>query len=381
MTSTKIKDSILNLHKTWRIVLPTLVIITMMIIVIRYLINLSTEIIVEATGRIDLDYRVFYIENESFPSNPIPQNLNFLMSFTDFIEIDNQFSARFSEEIEVYYSYRSVKRLIVRYRGSIDGKMHPIVFEIRYPLSYINNNLVSRYLSLPHPEDHASVSTYTIFPERYIEMYLDFLAEQERVMNNEHHMNRSQANFVAELQIEFIYDITIPTWNMNESVIKSYHLLLSTEVYSLVSSGYPTFSQSLDLSIPAQQVTLPIAIFFVVVFAISAYFLFTGIKSFGEDSNEFQREFSKISRKYTNEIIDLNDSLLSFFSSQSIQYTCIQLNKFESLLNLAINANEHIMCYHNVERAEFVVVKGEFVYYYEIYPLKTEFNNNHVQII
>jgi len=363
MMLTKIKDCFLQ---PLRIILPLMVILTSIIIAFIYFINPSTynqgEVVFEASGRVDVDISVFYIENESFPNNPVSENLNFLMSFTDFIEIDSHFSARFSEEIEIHYSYTSVKRIVVRYRGSSSNEINPIVFEVSYPLSDISDSLTSREINFPKPDSHSSVGMYTIFPEQYIETYLAFVAEYERKNN----ASRNQANFFAELQIEFIYDINIPAWGMNEHITRSYHLPLSTEVYSFMSTGYPIFSQSLDLSVPPQQASLLIIVLFVVVFTLSAYFLFVGLRSLKIESSDFRREILGISKKYANEIVDSNKSILALVAAGSLQYTCIPIHKFESLLNLAINANEHIISYCDDERAEFVVVKGAFVYYYEI---------------
>jgi len=350
--------------KPWRIILAILFILATVVIAVMYLISRSTytqdNLVFEASGRVDVDVSVFYIDNESFLDNPISQDLNFLMSFTDFIEIDSRLFARFSEEVEVHYSYTSVKRLIVRYRGTSNGEMHPIVFEIRYPLSDITDSLTSRELNFPDPDAHPSVGTYTISPERYIELYLDFVSE-----HNQTNISRNHANFFAELQIEFTYDLTIPTWGMNERIMRSYRLPLSTEVYSFMSTGDSTFSRSIDLPTPTQQVPLPIIMLFVIALTLSTYLLFIGLKVSSTDPNEFRREVLEITKKYANEIVDSKSSLLDLVSSEP-QYTYIQIHKFESLLNLAINANEQIIGYHDDKRAEFVVVKGTFIYYYEI---------------
>ena len=365
----KIKDYLMKIFQLWRILLPILVILIILAIALTYLIHLfaynqDDAVILEASGRTDIDFRVFYIENESFPNNPIPENLNFLMSFTDFIEMDSGLFARFSEEVKINYSYVATKRLVVRYRGSlISGEVNPIVFELLYPLSDISDSLIGQELSLP-------ISTYIIFPEQYVETYLNFVSEQRRKINN---TNRNPANFFAELSIEFIYDINIPTWGINEHIIRGYHLPLSTEVYSISSFGNSTFNQSLDLSTQSpRQTTLPMIMIFVVTFTISIYFLFTGIKNLKKEPNLFHREVLEISKRYSNEIVDSNMSLLSLFSSEQSQYILMRISKFESLLNLAINSNEHIMSYQDDNRAEFVVVKGEFAYYYEILNKKDQ---------
>ena len=362
MSVTKTNDNKKS-KELWKIILPAIVILAMIITTLIYLINFSYynqdySIVLEASGNVDTDFRVFYIENESFPDNPVAQNLNFLMSFTDFIEIDSQFSAHFSEEVEVYYSHKAFKRLVVRYRGSaIDGEANPIVFELIYPLADTSGDLIS-------DEMNFLVTTYTISPEQYIDIYLDFVTEQRR---KEINTNRNPANFFAELSIEFIYDINIPNLGINENVARGYLLPLSTEVYSLIPFGSSSFDQSLnELNQAIQQADLPIIVVFVIIFTINTYFLFAGIKNLRNGSSAFDREIFGIFKKYSNEIINSNIPLISLFNSKDSQYILMKIDKFESILNLAINSNQNITSYYDERRAEFVVVKGEFVYYYEV---------------
>jgi len=363
---TKVKDFFSRLLKHWQIMLPLLVILFMIAIAAKHVTRLPNDnqddVAFEASGSINVDFNVFYIENESFPENPIPQGLNFLMSFTDFIEIESNFFARFSEEVEVDYTYTSAARLIVRHRGAASGELNPIIFEYIYPLSTANDQLVGRELRFPPSDEATDVEIYTIYPDQFLDIYLDFVAEYERINRT----TGNQANFLVELQVEFIYDISIPDWSISETVVASYHIPL-TEVYSFVpSEDDSTFTLSIDSPDSQEQATLPVIIVFVVIFSLSAFVLFKGIRNLQNDSDEFQQEIAEISKKYANEIIESSQSLLSVLLANQVVYTCVKVHKFESLLNLAINANEHIVSYHNDERAEFVVVKGNLVYYYEI---------------
>ena len=361
----KIKDYFLQPFKQWKITLPIVALITLTIIALIHLVNLTTysqtDVTFDASGSINVDFNVFYIENESFPNNPIPQELNFLMSFTDFIEVEPHFFAHFSEEIEVHYSYISTKRLIVRHRGLASGEVNPIIFEFIYPLSDISNELVAQELRLPHSD--SDVEPYTLFPEQYLDIYLNFVDEYESV----NRVTENHANFLVELQVEFIYELAVPDWDMNETIVAVYHLPLTTEVYSFIpSEDDPTFSHSFDLPVAQQQATMPVIVFFVIFFTLITYFLFKGIKNLQNKPNEFNQELSIIYRKYDSEIVESSEPLLALFSSSSSSYNFIKVRKFEALLNLAINSNEQIASYHNDEQAEFVVVKGNVVYYYEI---------------
>jgi len=41
------------------------------------------------------------LENETFQNNPVTSSLNFLISFTDFIEVESSLYTRFNEKVEV----------------------------------------------------------------------------------------------------------------------------------------------------------------------------------------------------------------------------------------------------------------------------------------
>ena len=71
----------------------------------------------EVSGRAYGRFRVHYLPNHVFPDNPISPTLHYLMSFTDFIEVDSRLSANFNQEVEVHYSYISYKRFVIRHIG------------------------------------------------------------------------------------------------------------------------------------------------------------------------------------------------------------------------------------------------------------------------
>jgi len=365
----------------WQVVFSTTVILLMVATALAHLISLSTHeqdiITSEASGRIETDVRVFYIENESFPDNPISDNLNFLMSFTDFIEINSRFSARLNEEAEVHYTYTSVKRLVVRYRGSSSGEMNPIVLEVDEPLSNVSNTIITQEISFPNPDHDGPEGTYVVFPEAYVDTFLDFVTEQERIMN-EGTTSRGHASFFAELQIEFVYEIAIPDWGINERLTSGYRLPLLMEVYSIIPFGENTFNEYLEIPIPltTRQIALPIVMLFVIIFSVNSYFLFTGIKKLRSEPDAFNRQVSEITRKYANEIVDSKASLRQLISLES-QYIWIEIDKFESLLNLAINTNAQMMRYRDEERAEFVVIKDIFIYFYEVLATRCDDHPKH----
>lgn len=335
------------------IIISSLVMLLIIAIGINYWFSYRRNMYVEAAGRADVGFRVFYMENDFFTENPIPLNLHFLMSFTDFIEVDSSFSARFSEEVQVHYNYTSIKRVVIRYMATVDGNLNPIVFEKVYDLSESEGTVTSSSMDFPR-------NTYVVFPRRYIDYYLDFVELQSLQMEAENIIARGMRGFSAELFIDFTYDIYVQEWDMRETVTQGYRISLSSEVYSFVVTGNPTFNQLVNLAVPPAPITLPVAVSFVALFAFSSYGLFSGIKKLRVDPNEKRQEVYDIIRKYSNEIVISADApVLS-------RYSVLRVSCFEELLKLAVNLNKHIMCYHDDEHAEFALIVGSYAYFYSV---------------
>ena len=113
------------------------------------------------SGRHHLDFRVFYLENNFFEDNPVPRNLDFLMSYTDFIEIESMFVVSSSYETDINYSRHAEKRLIIRHLGSVAG-------------SFVFEQIIQMTPTIG--------ATFTIFPKDYINIYFEFVEDQIRQM-------------------------------------------------------------------------------------------------------------------------------------------------------------------------------------------------------
>jgi len=347
------------------IVFSSIVILTVLVFSVRYITNhISDDEIFTVSGRSNVSFRVFYIENNvKFPYNPISDNLsNFLMSFTDFIEVDSHFSVRLSEEVEVIYTYTVTERLVVRHMGTSDGNLNPIVFEISNTISEREGSIIGYNIQYPPITIREDMGTYRLIPREHIRKYLSFVAYQQEQLNNEGILARDIRGFSAELFIDFEYSITIPERGITSPIVgtRGYRISLSSEVYSITTTGSPTFSDEVNLSPPTQQITLARALPFVGIISIGALGIFIGIKKLQEDPNEHRQEALMIFKKYANEIVE-SDSKLPLS-----QYTLIHVREFDMLLKLVVDLNKHIMCYHNEEYVEFATVVDEYVYYFKI---------------
>jgi len=315
------------------------------------------DIIVSASGRQNLDFRVFYIENEFFDENPIPQHLNFLISYTDYIEVNNSFTANFSEEMDIYYNYHAEKRLVIQYNVN---NHNLIVFEKVYPLSEISGMIRANALAFDTGNDGSPSGTYTIYPKDYIELYLGFIEEHALKMEAENTAAQGFRSFSAELFISFTHSIYAPYFDLDETLQQSYQFSLSAEIYSFEITGESTFEWENVVPSQVAEISLPFVILFIAVFALSVLGLFYSIREWMADPNPYRQKVNSIMQKYSSEIVVYDKPV------DLRQYTPIAVQDFPELLKLAINLNKHIMCYRDKTHAEFVTIVDGYACTYRI---------------
>ena len=358
-----IKKLLAKTTKASTLIFSSLLLVVVIIFALVFLVaHLRDDDVVEVSGRTEVDFRVFYLDNEFFPDGPIPHRLHFLMSFTDYIEVDSRFAIQLDEETEIIYSYYATQNLVIRYMGTMDGISNPVVFEYSVPLSSTHGSVFGDGFSFSAMNGDWLGGTYTIFPKDYTDFYLDFVYEQRHLMQQENVIAEGLRGFSAELLIDFIYTITLPEWGITEMATEGYRLSLSTEVFTLRTTGNSSssFNRPIILNDPPPQITLPMIIIFVTAAALSIYGLIRGIGNLYADPNEHRQKALTILKKYSNEIV------VSDVEPQLSQYQLMPVGDFSDLLRLAINLSKHIMCYHNDTMAEFVVIVEDSAYCYKI---------------
>ena len=353
------KNILINVNSR-KILLPWLILILAIVILCGFYLAayFRDEITLEANGSIDVGFRVFYLENDIFEENPIPYNLFFLKSFTDFYEINSSFSASFSEELNLYYTYTATKRLVIRYIQTGDANLNPVVFEESYVLSEVSGSTMADSLNF-YGSNNSPGGSYFISPRPHIESYLNFVAYQEQQMIDEGMVAINIRGFSAELLVDFTYSIIAPDAGLNEVLTRGYRIPLSTEIYSFISTGTPNFDTVINLTERTTELTLPIIILFVAVFSGSIFGLCHTLKRLMADPNEYFRELNDLLKKYSNEIVASPSLDLS-------HYTILTVHEFDELLKLAVNLNSHIMCCHNEKQASFATIVKKYAYMYTI---------------
>lgn len=343
----------------WLTIACSLVLAVMLIMLIIYVSTYFREdYTISAFGQQNLSFRVFYLENTIFPYGPIPPNLDFLMSYTDFIEIDSSFSADFSREMHITYSYHSEKKFIIRPIGVAD---HRLVFQNIYTLAEASGSVTAKQLSFSASNDGTPGGSYTIFPKEHIDSYFKFVYEQARQMLDENVVAVGFRGFTGELQINFTYIIRSPEFGIYEVISHGYRLPITTELFTIDMIGTPNFSWQTNLAADRIDITLPMAIIFVLISASAVYGIFTNMKQLSVDPNPNKREASTILKKYSDEIVIYDKPAnLSRYESRVVQ-------DFYDLVKLAINLNKHIMCYNGDDFVQFAVVADEFLCLYVIH--------------
>lgn len=314
---------------------------------------------VSAHGRHDLDFRIFYFENNIFDYNPIPRNLTFLMSYTDYIEIESTFFTILSEDTDIYFNYYSYKRFVIRHMASSDANLSPIVFEETFYLSEIDGRFNSNQVHFDSSNNGFPGGIYTITPRTHIDAYFEFIADVNRQIAEQGIFPQGPRGFSAELWINFTYSVEAPELDFSETSTRGYRLPLTTEVYSLtLTGGNQSFQWQTNLAINEEELSTfligALALAFVTSFIGTLYCL----KLLKRDSNVMQNEANIILSKYSKEIV--------MYTAPADKSKFRNVREFADLLKLAIASDRLITCYRDEDFAQFSVSIDGISSIYEI---------------
>ena len=358
----RITDLLKTVAWYWRFAASVVLILVVLVIALIYIIaHIRGETNTDVSGRAHIDFRVFYMDNEIYDENPIPQNLHFLMSFTDFIEMDSNFSISFEDEFQIYYEYMAIEHLVITYMATGDANLNPTVYEEYRVLSNTRGSITAQHVNFSNAASGVG-GTYTIYPRPHIETYLHFIEAQARQMYQENIIAGGIRGFSAELFVTFVLTISVPELGYVRALNHGYRLSLTTEVYNFIITGYPSFAETIQLSavnLPF-RLNFPVVVLLVSIFAIAVYSFCYGVKQLKADPNEHKQKAMTILKRYANEIV-VRDMPLSL-----ARYEIFLVDEFGELVKLAVNLNKHVMCYHDGGYAEFAVIVDTYAYYFAI---------------
>ena len=347
------------------IVCLLLIIATIVVGIFFVVANLREDIITSfgMSGRMDIDFDVFYLPNNIWDENPVPPHLHFLMSLTDFIEARSDLTATFSEEVTVEYTYTAVKTLEITYMGAVGGGTNPLLFQEIHVLSEQEGQQTATRLNFRADNPLSPGGAYQIDPRPFIDTYFEVMAYQRYRMARENIIARGFRGMSAELNIDFTYTLRIREYGINQRITRGYRLLLTGEVYSFISTGdSASFSDSVNISVIPGGIEVGAYAYaaLALVFVTGLAGLIHSIIKLTADPNEFRREATRILKKYNGEIVVVDKPVdTSLYKEMIVQ-------DFMELLKLAVNLSKHIMCYHNEDIAQYVIIIDGYIYVYFI---------------
>jgi len=313
-----------------------------------------------ASGRNDMGFRVYYLESELTVENPIPNNLHFLMSFTDYIEIENNFHAQFAEPTEIHYSFTAIQKFIIRNAGTVNGNLDPIVYEKSIVLTETNGKCITSYLSFTSENDEHPGGTFVIYPKSHIDAYREFVEIQARQMDIENVTVQGGRYFSAELSVDFSYMLWLPEVDHRENNSAGFIIPLSNEVFAFSETGSPSFNVNLNSSYAQGSINLLVIAVTLALIIVSIAGIIRSIQMLQANPNPFSQEAISILSKYQDEIV-CTDSPIDVSP-----YISLKVTDFKELLKLSVNLNKHIMGFIDGERSEFCVVVDNYAYLYKV---------------
>jgi len=339
------------LVRWWIFIISGLILVAMVALAVSFFVGVvDEETALESTGRNNIGFAVHYLPNDMFPVNPVPDNLHFLRHFIDFIEIESSFSADFTRELGISYSYTASKRFIITYGGI--GGVNPVVYEEEIILNRMSGNVSGDYLNL-------EADTHIIDLDVYMEILNNFLYHNEQLMEASDLFSVSR-NFSAELVIEFTYTIqTIPV-NVRQTTTRGYRLPVGQNVFTLEAFGSPGFTDTVVITHDSAGVSLVQWMILSAMFLVGAGGIVFGVSRLTLEDNKNLKKANSIIKKYATEII------LSPTPMDLSDYQRMQVEDFEEILKLSINLSKHITCNKDDYQASFYIIVDSLAYYYEI---------------
>jgi len=316
-------------------------------------------------GRSDISFAVHYIENEMFPENPVPSNLHFLRLFTDFIEIESGFSASFSDEFELVYTYTSRTRFEITH--ATVGGGNPVIFQETNELNRISGRTFGNSVNFRGAKEDQPGGTYIINLHDHLAAFNEFLEYHEQQM--EAAGATGGRNFSAELFIEFTYTILAQPVGIHETLTRGYRIPISSEVFTLEPTGASGgFTAEVALGNNAQGIEAGVIIGLAAVAAAGALLIFYGLVKLGAEKSSSQHAMTHgILKKYSGEII------VALAPLDLTDHKIVRVGEFEEVLKLSINLNKHITCHKSSQKAEFCVIVDDYAYSYQIDYISPDF--------
>jgi len=311
-----------------------------------------------ARGENRVTYDIVYLDNDIFSDEVRPQGTYDLLSYTDYIELNNSFSAEFSEESDTSYWYTAKETFIIKHQRTSDNNTNPIVYSKETILSELAGSVKGESMHFGGENENTPGGLYVVDFDEHIKLYEDFINQHQRMLDTRDFNIDKNVHFTAELLIEFTYDIK--SGGISQAVTRGVRFPISLEVYLPEFTGNQSFSSSVETGRINRNLTALTIVKLCLWLAANIFGIYFGIRKLLSYKSKQIREADKILNKYSDEII------MSEIPLDLSAFKIIPVPQFKELLKLAITINKHILCYNNNDKVDFCVCVDGYAYRFGI---------------
>ena len=311
---------------------------------------------------------VHYVENDLFGGGAMPQGRHYLKSFTDFVELENSFTANFDREIDLSYTYTATERLVIspsrsassngsgNGNGNGSGNGGSPIYEESVTIASASGNGKGQSFSWGGEDSDDGVYTVDLFA--YAEIFQNFIEVHEAQMEEQEINGANRPSYNAELIVDFTFRLNAKEYGITKTLTNGFNIPFTTEIYYIArrASG----EQSAEFIIPAREFRAPgfwTVSLLVLWFALLLSALFFCLRQLRMDENPLRREVQRVSKKYADEIIFMESPV------DMSEHIPIQVMRFEELVKLALSGGKSIYGYQDDTGAHFVVFSDNHAFY------------------
>ena len=312
-----------------------------------------------ATVRNDVDFTVHYHDNDVFGGGARPHGKHYLMSYTDFIEVEHSLSAAFDDDVEVSFRCSVTETILIRHIRSSDRNSNPIVYIEEFPVSEIEGVTIGRRITFYSNENGQDGGVYIIYPYEHIDVYRDFVSKHNSQMRNMDVTTDRSLLFSAEIYINITYNLRIGEKGINQTFTRGVTIPISSEVFLPELTGEQVSELSTSTE-SADRLGFLSIILLVAWFSLLVYGFSYSIRRLVTMNADEHRLVDSVIKKYSDELV------MSTAPIDLSGYAVVPVRQFQELLKSAIILGKHIICHHDERSAAFCVIDGDHAYFYEV---------------
>ena len=294
------------------------------------------ESILNIVQRDDLEYLVHQKENPYISRPSLGMGENYLLSYTDRIELRNAYSFAMSDTVETQYDYVVTANLISRYARSTGGGTNPEVMRKTYLIDEDRQTMISDGTQIDR--------TYDIYLDGYIRE-LDEFAQTVDIP------------VTGELRIDMTVSLHSPE-EFSDSFVRGITVPLDSEFYNITTHGegrVETNHSILERSLPVWGV---IALALLIVACGGVFF--TALKKLLDRRSPFYREVDGYLKAY-DDIIVSTATPLDFE-----QYKIVTVKNFKEMLNMSNKTGHPIIYWEDGGNAHFYLLSQNLLFMFTV---------------